>query len=202
MLTRKLRHASSFSLECTNFKNVTFEKIPWAPSEVTEVAEVKQPQNPKQRKSKWKLVKTRWNPKFDLGDLSNLRRGSGNFFKSYIFEINAFQGKRWGMFRLFRQNLHWISPQRRCEYTNYVNPYQDTQNWIQIRWHRSGITQIWAILSLWLVLGHLLLNGIRTIQKFKLDSLWMWYCIFYFHLTDITTNRILMTSSSVTTQIQ
>jgi hypothetical protein len=28
---------------------------------------------------------------FDLGDL---RRGSGNFFKNYIFEISAFQGKR------------------------------------------------------------------------------------------------------------
>jgi hypothetical protein len=28
ILTRKPRHASSFSLECTNFKNVIFEKIP------------------------------------------------------------------------------------------------------------------------------------------------------------------------------
>ena len=28
ILTRKPRHASSFSLECTDFKNVTFEKIP------------------------------------------------------------------------------------------------------------------------------------------------------------------------------
>jgi hypothetical protein len=27
MLTRKLRHASSFSLECTDFKNVIIEKI-------------------------------------------------------------------------------------------------------------------------------------------------------------------------------
>ena len=33
ILTRKPRHASSFALECTDFKNVTFE--------VTEVAEVK-----------------------------------------------------------------------------------------------------------------------------------------------------------------
>ena len=31
---------------------------------------------------------------FDLGDLSNLGRDSGNFFKSYIFEISAFQGKK------------------------------------------------------------------------------------------------------------
>ena len=50
ILTRKPRHASSFSLECADFKNIFFEKIPWAPSEVTEVAKVKRPQNPKQRK--------------------------------------------------------------------------------------------------------------------------------------------------------
>ena len=35
------------NLECTDFKNVIFEKIPWAPSEDAEVAEVKQPRNPK-----------------------------------------------------------------------------------------------------------------------------------------------------------
>ena len=44
MLTRKPRHASSLSLECTDFKNVIFEKIHWAHSED---AEVKRPQNPK-----------------------------------------------------------------------------------------------------------------------------------------------------------
>ena len=49
--TRKQRHALSFSLECTDFKNVIFEKIPWAPSEDAEVAEVKQPRNSK----RWKL---------------------------------------------------------------------------------------------------------------------------------------------------
>ena len=48
--TTKLWHTSSFLLECTDFKNVIFEKIPWAPSEVAEVAEVKQPRNPKRRK--------------------------------------------------------------------------------------------------------------------------------------------------------
>ena len=32
ILTRKLRHTSSFSLECTDFKNVIFEKIHWAHS--------------------------------------------------------------------------------------------------------------------------------------------------------------------------
>ena len=35
--TRKLWHTLSFSLECFDFKNVTFEKISWAPSEVAEV---------------------------------------------------------------------------------------------------------------------------------------------------------------------
>ena len=49
--TRKRRHASSFSLECTDFKNVIFEKIHWAHSEDTEVAEVKRPRNSK----RWKF---------------------------------------------------------------------------------------------------------------------------------------------------
>ena len=48
--SRKTRHASSFSLECTDFKNVIFEKIHWAHSEDAEVAEVKRPRNPKWRK--------------------------------------------------------------------------------------------------------------------------------------------------------
>ena len=39
--SRKPRHASSFSLECNDFKNVIFEKIHWAHSEEAEVAEVK-----------------------------------------------------------------------------------------------------------------------------------------------------------------
>ena len=48
ILATKPRYASSFSLECTDFKNVIFKKIHWAPSEVAEVAEVKQPRNSKQ----------------------------------------------------------------------------------------------------------------------------------------------------------
>ena len=28
---------------------------------------------------------------FDLSNLGDLRRGSGNFFRNYIFEISAFQ---------------------------------------------------------------------------------------------------------------
>ena len=47
MLTRKLTHTSSFSLECTDFKNLIFEKIHLAHSEDTKVAKVKRPRNPK-----------------------------------------------------------------------------------------------------------------------------------------------------------
>ena len=36
-LTRKPSYSSFFSARCTDFKNVTFEKIHWAPSEVLEV---------------------------------------------------------------------------------------------------------------------------------------------------------------------
>ena len=39
--TTKLWHTSSFLFERTDFRNVIFEKIPWAPSKV---AEVKRPQ--------------------------------------------------------------------------------------------------------------------------------------------------------------
>ena len=47
MLTRKPWLTSSFLLEHTTLKeNVIFEKIPCAPSEVAEVAEVKYPWNP------------------------------------------------------------------------------------------------------------------------------------------------------------
>ena len=42
---------------------------------------------------------------FDLSDLGDLRRGSGNFFKNYIFEISAFQRKRWGMSQLCGQKF-------------------------------------------------------------------------------------------------
>ena len=75
ILTRKPRHASSLSLECTDFKNIFLEKIPWAPSEAAEVAKVKRPQNDLKTQNnqnyKWKLYKTRWNPKFGLSDLKN-----------------------------------------------------------------------------------------------------------------------------------
>ena len=41
-------YTSSFSFERTDFKNLIFEKIHWAPSEVAEVAEVKRSRNSKQ----------------------------------------------------------------------------------------------------------------------------------------------------------
>ena len=47
MFSRKLRHASFFSFERTDSKNVIFEKIHWAHSEDAEVTEVKQPRNQK-----------------------------------------------------------------------------------------------------------------------------------------------------------
>ena len=45
--SRKPSRASSFSLECTDFNNVIFEKNHWAHSEDAKVAEVKRPPNPK-----------------------------------------------------------------------------------------------------------------------------------------------------------
>ena len=50
MSSRKLRHASSFCFERTDFKNVIFENIHRAHSEDAEVTEVKRPRNPKMTK--------------------------------------------------------------------------------------------------------------------------------------------------------
>jgi hypothetical protein len=50
ILTTKPSYRSFFSAWCTDFKNVIFEKIPWAPSEVAKSSEVKQPRNPKPQK--------------------------------------------------------------------------------------------------------------------------------------------------------
>ena len=52
ILMRKPKHASSLSLECTDFKKVIFEKNPWAHSEDAEVAEVKRPQKSKPKTTK------------------------------------------------------------------------------------------------------------------------------------------------------
>ena len=96
MLTRKPRHASSFSLECTDFKNVIFEKIHCAPSEVAEVAEVKRSFSRLPRPNfGYHLVLTGFDLEFssfwvtrsfDLSNLGNLRGGPVNFFKNYVLK--------------------------------------------------------------------------------------------------------------------
>jgi hypothetical protein len=68
--------------------------------------------------------------------------------------------------RIHGESIKFLFLPKMCLLGNYGNPYQDTQNWLQIRWHKSGITWIWAMLSLLRVLRHLLLNGIGRIQKF------------------------------------
>ena len=50
---------------------------------------------------------------FDLFNLGDLRMGSGNFFKSYIFENSALSWEKWAIVRLCSQNFHLICPQRR-----------------------------------------------------------------------------------------
>ena len=54
--TSKPGHKSSFLLECTDFKNIIFEKIPGAHSEDAEVAEVKRLRNPQLQKFRMKKV--------------------------------------------------------------------------------------------------------------------------------------------------
>ena len=51
--------------------DVIFEIFGRAVFEVAEVAEVKRPRTQNDENSKWKLKKTRWNPKFGHGDLEN-----------------------------------------------------------------------------------------------------------------------------------
>jgi hypothetical protein len=112
-LTRKPSYSSFFSAWCTDFKNVIFEKTHWAHSEVVEV---KRSFSRSLRpnfgfhlvlKSFHLEFSSFWiSRSFDLGDLGVLRMGPGNFFKNYIFEISAFQGKRWGMSQLSSQHFH------------------------------------------------------------------------------------------------
>ena len=88
LLIRKPWHTSSFLLERTDFKNVIFEKIPWAPSEVAEVANFGFHLI---FMSFHLVISSLWVSRlFDRGDLGVLRMGAVNFFKNYIFEISAF----------------------------------------------------------------------------------------------------------------
>ena len=85
-------YSSFFSAWCTDFKSVIFQKIHWAPSEVVEVKRsFSRSLRPNfgfhlvftsfhlEFSSFWVLMP------FDLGNLGDLIRGSGNFFKNYIF---------------------------------------------------------------------------------------------------------------------
>ena len=58
-------------MDPADFKNVIFENIPWALFEVAKVTEVKHLETQNDKNSKSKLIKSRWNPKFGLGDLEN-----------------------------------------------------------------------------------------------------------------------------------
>jgi hypothetical protein len=101
-LTRNLSYSSFFSVLCPDLKNEFFGKIHWDPSEILEV---KRPFSRSWRPNfgfclfimgfhlEFSLF---WvSRSFDLSNLSDLKRGSGNFFKNYIFEISAFQQKIW-----------------------------------------------------------------------------------------------------------
>ena len=110
---RKLSYSSFFSAWCTDFKNIIFEKIHSASSEVIEVKRLFS-RLPRPNFG-FHLVLTGFDLEFslfwvsrsfDLSNLGDLRRGPVNFFKNYIFEISAFQWKRWGMSQLSRQNFH------------------------------------------------------------------------------------------------
>ena len=120
-LTRKPSYSSFFSAWSTDFKNVIFEKIHWASSEVVEV---KRSFSRSLRPNfGFHLVLTSFDLEFslfwvsrsfDLSDLGDLRRGSVNFFKNYIFEISASSWEKWAIARPCGQNFHLICPQRRC----------------------------------------------------------------------------------------
>ena len=97
-LTRKPSYSSFFSVLFPDLKNVFFGKIHWAPSEILEV---KRPFSRSLRPNfGFHLFLMGFHLEFSLFwvsrsfDLSDLRRGSGNFFKNYIFEISAFQQKK------------------------------------------------------------------------------------------------------------
>ena len=89
-----------------------FEKNHWAPSEV---AEVKRSFSRSPRPNfGFHLVLTGFDLEFssfwvsmsfDLSNLGDLRRGSVNFFKNYIFEISASSWEKWAIARLSSQTF-------------------------------------------------------------------------------------------------
>ena len=120
-LARESSYSSFFSAWCTDFKNVIFEKIHSATSEVVEVE--RSFSRSLRPNFGFHLVLTGFDLEFssfwvsrsfDLSDLGDLRRGSVNFFKNYIFEISASSWEKWAIARPCGQNFHLICPQRRC----------------------------------------------------------------------------------------
>ena len=103
----------TYNIVISDFKNVIFEKNRWVPSKVIKVK--RSFVRSLRPNFGFQLVFTSFHLKFlsfwvsrsfDLGDLSDLRRGSGIFFKGYVFEISAFKGKKWGRSWLYRQNFY------------------------------------------------------------------------------------------------
>ena len=109
-LTRKSSYSSFFPAWSLDFKNVIFEKIHWAHSEVVEVKRsFSRSPRPNFR---FHLVFKGFHLEFSSFwisrsfDLGVLRMGPVNVFKNYIFEISAFKGKKWGMSQLSRKHFH------------------------------------------------------------------------------------------------
>ena len=71
----------------------------------------------------------------DLSDLGDLRRGSGNFFKNYIFEISAFQQKdevcHSFLVEIFTKSLHrgGVNDFCQCSFVQVLVPcYNDLKD--------------------------------------------------------------------------
>ena len=105
-LTRKPSYSSFFSAWCTDFKNVIFGKIHWAPSEVVEVKRsfLRSPRP----NFGFHLVLTSFHLEFssfwisrlfDLGDLSVLENGTRKHFENGLKSMQIFQRLMGGMNR-------------------------------------------------------------------------------------------------------
>ena len=115
-LTRKPSYSSFFSAWSTDFKNVIFEKIHWASSEVVEV---KRSFSRSLRPNfGFHLVLTSFHLEFssfwisrlfDLGDLSVLENGSLKYFENGLKSMQIFQRLMGGMNRRERSHLNQMS---------------------------------------------------------------------------------------------
>ena len=114
-LTREPSYSSFFSAWSTDFKNVFFEKIHWAPSEVVEV---KRSFSRSLRPNfGFHLVLTSFHLEFlsfwisrlfDLGDLSVLENGSLKYFENGLKSMQFFQRLMGGMNCWGRSHLNQI----------------------------------------------------------------------------------------------